>query len=326
MGSFTTRYLYRLIKKKRTDTPGAGHGVMQFYNLVREPAEAFVSWIFFYIAFHLLDWPSGWVEACSSHIDLPAASEFVYRASFVWVCTFLALRILAYTVQSLSNDPNQRVAPQAVMFLREAGRITIYLVALLVFMGYTLGRDVGALVGGLGISGLALAFAAKETIENLIASVIIFLDKPFSVGDFVDVGGVKGTVELVGLRSTRIRTIDRSLVTIPNRKVVDSNLENTSVRPSARHRIRLGVKHGTTPAQILHIRESLLAFLDQHPNVVEPSSVFFNDLQDNGGYFLVQYYIGPIDMSVIWGTQQDVNLYILELFSAQGIEFAEFPR
>jgi MscS family membrane protein len=199
-------------------------------------------------------------------------------------------------------------------------------VALLTFLGYTLGRDVGAIVGGLGISGLAIAFAAKETIENLIASVIIFLDKPFVVGDFVDVGGIKGSVELVGLRSTRLRTLDRSLVTIPNRKVVDSNLENLSQRPNQRHRIRIGVKHGTPSADILKIRELILTYLSTHPNVVDTSYVYFTELQDNGGYFMIQYYIGPIENDVTWGTQQEVNLFILDLFKSQGIEFAEFPR
>ena len=192
LGNLTTRLAYRIIRrqaKQLAESHGSSgtddvlvsevaprHSVMLFYNQMRQPAEAAFTWLFLYVAFNFLDWPPAWVEACRKHVDLPAMGIFLFRVGLVWVGTFSALRLLTYTVESLSSNDQKRVPPQAIMFMREAGRITIYLVALLIFLGYTLGRDVGAIVGGLGISGLAIAFAAKETIENLIASVIIFLD------------------------------------------------------------------------------------------------------------------------------------------------------
>src|SRR6185295_11619359 len=102
------------------------------------------------------------------------------------------------------------------------------------------------LIAGLGIGGLALALAAKETIENLFASFTIFLDKPFTIGDLVQVGSVTGKVESIGFRSTRIRTAEKSFVTVPNKKMVDVELENQSERFERRAYFTIGLTYATS--------------------------------------------------------------------------------
>ncbi len=113
--------------------------------------------------------------------------------------------------------------------------------ALFFVLGFIFKVNIVALVGGLGIGGLALALASKETVENLFGSFTIFFDKPFTVGDHVKVGNVEGFVEGIGLRSTRIRTLERSLLTIPNKKMIDAELENVTLRSMWRPRSYIGL-------------------------------------------------------------------------------------
>ena len=130
-----------------------------------------------------------------------------------------------------------------------------------------LGYPVGSLIAGLGIGGIALALAAQKTVENLFGSLSIGVDQPFRVGDFVKVEDVTGTVETVGLRSTRIRTLDRTLVTIPNGKLADMRIECFSVRDRFKLATTLGVVYGTTAEQLRAIVRDVEAALREEPKL-----------------------------------------------------------
>jgi MscS family membrane protein len=120
----------------------------------------------------------------------------------------------------------------------------------MVVLGEVFAVNVTALIGGLGIGGLAVAFAAKESLENLIASFTIFLDQPFGVGDLVQASEVNGTVEKIGFRSTRLRTAEKSYVTVPNKSMIDKPLDNLSLRTARRVGFTLTFEHKTTSAQL----------------------------------------------------------------------------
>ncbi|MFO0588755.1 MAG: mechanosensitive ion channel family protein [Polyangiaceae bacterium] len=132
-----------------------------------------------------------------------------------------------------------------------------------------LGYPVGSLIAGLGIGGIALALAAQKTVENLFGSLSIGVDQPFRVGDFVKVEDVSGTVETVGLRSTRIRTLDRTLVTIPNGKLADMRIECFSVRDRFKFAATLGVVYGTTAEQLRAIVRDVEAALHEEPKLYQ---------------------------------------------------------
>jgi MscS family membrane protein len=335
VSSAFSKLVYKvLLRIKAEDAADPGnansHGVLKFYQQMHSPLEALFTWFYIYIAFTFLVWPPALVEVLSRHFDLAAVSSFLYRTALIGIMTSLALRLMNYFVETLkvtqTQAPAPKVSSQALMFLKEAGRIGIFIVAFLVFLGLALGRDVGAVISGLGISGLAIAFAAKETLENLIASVIIFVDKPFSVGDFVELGSEKGTVEMVGLRSTRIRTLDRTLVSIPNRKIVDGSLNNVSVRPNTRIKFMLGLHHGTSVDAIEQMIANTKRFILDHPSTSTENYLYINQIQDQGVYVLVQYYVNSLDSDIIWQTQQDVNVFILKQTETLGIAFAEVAK
>jgi MscS family membrane protein len=129
------------------------------------------------------------------------------------------------------------------------------------------GYPVATVLAGLGIGGLALAFGAQKTIENLFGSVSLAADQPFRVGDFVKVDDFVGTVEDIGLRSTRIRTLDRTLISIPNGKLADQRLESFAARDRMRLATTIGVAYGTSHGQMLEVLAGLERVLREHPKI-----------------------------------------------------------
>jgi MscS family membrane protein len=129
------------------------------------------------------------------------------------------------------------------------------------------GYPVATLLAGLGIGGLAVAFGAQKTVENLFGSVSLAADQPFRVGDFVKVEDFVGNVESIGLRSTRFRTLDRTLISIPNGHVADMRLESFTARDRMRLATTIGVEYGTTHAQMVQVLEGFERVLREHPKI-----------------------------------------------------------
>ena len=138
---------------------------------------------------------------------------------------------------------------QLIPLLRRAARLLVYLIGGL-FVLQNLDVNVGSLLAGLGLGGLAFALAAKDTLANFFGSLTIFADRPFQIGDWVVIGGVEGTVEEVGFRSTRVRTFYDSLMTLPNSKVADATIDNMGQRRYRRFKTTLSLTYDTTPAQM----------------------------------------------------------------------------
>jgi MscS family membrane protein len=139
---------------------------------------------------------------------------------------------------------------QLVPFVVEIGKIAVYIVLFFVLLGKVFDIDVTALAAGVGIGGIAIAMASKESLENLLGSFTIFFDKPFLVGDLVSTGSITGTVEKVGFRSTRIRTFDKSIVTVPNKNMISAELDNLGKRKVRRARFYIGLTYDTTIDQM----------------------------------------------------------------------------
>lgn len=151
---------------------------------------------------------------------------------------------------------------QLIPLLRRAARLIVVLIGGL-FVLQNLDVNVGSLLAGLGLGGLAFALAAKDTLANFFGSLTIFADRPFQIGDWVVINGVEGTVAEVGFRSTRVRTFYDSLVTLPNSKVADSTIDNMGQRRYRRFKATVSLEYGTTPAQmqafVEGVRGSILA-------------------------------------------------------------------
>ena len=205
-------------------------------------------------------------------------------------------------------------------------RIFIVILAGIIVIQNLTGVEIGPLLASLGIGGLAVALAAKDSIANFFGTLTILFDKPFQVGERIVIDNYDGVVEDVGFRSTRIRLLTGALVTIPNEKVVNSGLENIGKRPNIRWLNNIGITYDTPPEKIERavaiIREIISDHEGMHPDF--PPRVYFNGFNDWSLNILVLAWYHPPEY---WDFQEWVQrtcLLITRRFSAEGIDFA-FP-
>jgi MscS family membrane protein len=188
-----------------------------------------------------------------------------------------------------------------------------------------LGFQVASLLAGLGIGGIALALAAQKTVENVFGSVSIGVDQPFRIGDFVKVEDVVGTVETIGMRSTRFRTLERTLVTIPNGKLADMKIETFAVRDRLRLYANVGLVYSTTATQMRAVLEGIEALLRRHPRIFPDGiSVRFSAFTDSSLNVEVACWFATADWNEFTAIRQEVFLGILELVERAGTSMA-FP-
>ncbi|MDR0811183.1 MAG: mechanosensitive ion channel family protein [Paludibacter sp.] len=184
------------------------------------------------------------------------------------------------------------------------------------------GVDVGALLAGLGIGGLAFALAAQDTLKNIFGGITIFFDRPFKIGDRIKVDGFDGIVEDIGMRSTRIRTLERRLVTISNSKIVDCSIENISNEPMRRVLIKLGLTYSTSPEKMQQAIEILKNLPNKILLIDKETTASFTDYSASSLDITFIYWIKQ--SSDVMETTSAVNLEILNAFNDAALNFA-FP-
>lgn len=223
-------------------------------------------------------------------------------------------------VSSSESDLDDHLLP----FVRKFLRITVVLVAVLVVV-QNLGFSISGLIASLGIGGLAVALAAQDTLANVFGSFMIIADRPFHIGDMIKYDSVEGKVEEVGFRSTRIRTLDRSLVSVPNRLVANSCINNLTRMTERRVKVTIGLTYDTTPAQMRQAVESIRALLAAHAGLDQTSSlVYFNDFGASSLDIFVQYFTITTVMPEHLAIREEIGLQIMEVLERLELRFA-FP-
>jgi MscS family membrane protein len=182
--------------------------------------------------------------------------------------------------------------------------------------------NVGSLIAGLGIGGLAIALAAKETLENLIGSFTIFLDKPFAIGDFVKVGDVSGVVEKIGFRSTRLRTIEKSCVTVPNKKMVEAELDNFSLRTQQRVNFTLSLRYDTSSEQIKYILDDIRNLLNNHVMCGSDNVARLTGFGVSAYEIMIIYFVNTADYFKYLEIKEEINFNILNIVKQHKATFA----
>ncbi|MEM7564508.1 MAG: mechanosensitive ion channel family protein [Pseudomonadota bacterium] len=220
-------------------------------------------------------------------------------------------------VENSETDLDDQLAP----IISKGVKAIIWSLAFIIGMNNA-GYDVAALIAGLGIGGLALAMAAKDTVSNIFGGFTIFTDKPFNIGDRIKVSGFDGSVSEIGLRSTRLKTLDGRIVTIPNSTFADSAVENVSWEPSRKVVLNLGLVYDTTPDQMELAMRLLKEIADQHESTEEDTWIAFNAFGDFALNICFIYYIRKNED--IGATQSEINLAILRRFNENKLEMA-FP-
>ena len=203
--------------------------------------------------------------------------------------------------------------------------ITIVFIFGVLMIAQSFGADVKAFLAGLGIGGLAFALAAQDTIANLFGSVVVAIDQPFRIGETVKIGTSQGTVEDIGLRSTKIRLTDRSLVIIPNRTVANEAIVNLSRFTGRRVEQVFGLTYDTTADQMQAIVAEIRGLIDAEPGVnAAETHVYFRDLSASSLDIWVAYVVQDPDFAAHLALRQRLNLAIMRAVEARGLAFA-FP-
>jgi MscS family membrane protein len=298
---------------RRVVTWRAGPDV-ELERLLRRPLRFFWAVAALYLLRYSLHLPSS--------IDASVAK--VLRALFVVAVFWIALRVVEATSHRLlerdDGDAGERraVVPLATI----TAKIAAFLMALAGVLA-ELGYQPTSIIAGLGIGGLGLALAAQKTVEHLFGSVSIGLDRPFKVGDFVKVEDVQGTVERIGLRSTRVRTLDRTLVTIPNGKLADMRIESFTARDRLRLQCSLGLVRWTRAEQVRAVVEGVRATLVAHEKVwPDRVVVVFKAIGDDALEVAVDCWMQTTDVDELAALRQELLLRFLEIIEAAGTSLA----
>ncbi|MFH1448745.1 MAG: mechanosensitive ion channel family protein [Candidatus Micrarchaeota archaeon] len=220
----------------------------------------------------------------------------------------------------LTEKSKSKLDDQLLPILKNGIRSIIVILALLsIFSNF--GYDITAIIGGLGIAGIAIAMAAKDSLGNLLGGATIFTDRPFEVGDEVKIGGVVGNVEEVGMRSTRVRTFEGTLVIVPNADVAGSAIENYTKAKTRRVRFNVGVEYDTSPKKIEEAKRIIKDIMKKTEGLDNKNvSVYFTEFGDSALNLMVTYHVK--DTSRRFELMDVVNTAINKEFAKAKIGFA----
>jgi MscS family membrane protein len=211
---------------------------------------------------------------------------------------------------------------QLVVFFKDFFKVIIVLIGVLLLIRFSFNKRIEPFLAGFGIVGAAVALSARESLENLIASFIIFFDKPFAHGDLVKVQCITGTVERIGLRSTRIRTDMKTYVTVPNKQMVDSILDNLSLRTQRKGALTLEVHSATTHEMLNELIHRIDTILLKRKDYIQTYSVVLADITKNNFIIQVEYFTGAIAIDIYNDVRQEVNLSIIKAMEEMKVKLA----
>jgi MscS family membrane protein len=252
----------------------------------------------------------------------------VVRSGLALLAVWASLRMIDVGVRRATNAAWVKERPSSRSLLLLMGRIAkvvILVIATILVLG-AMGLPVSSLLAGLGIGGIALAFGAQKTVENVFGAIAIGVDQPLRVGDFVRIeDSVLGTVEAVGLRSSRIRTLDRTVVSLPNGRLADMRIETFAARDRCRLTTTLGVVYETTANQLRAVLEGFEAVLRSHPKIWPTDVVVrFSEFGDSSLDIEIMAWFLTGDYGEFRVCRQEVLLGFMDVVEREGTSFA-FP-
>ena len=306
-----------------------------FIALLLRPIEMLILFVVIYLAINQLDFPinevifrrEATVNKISSLYEVTVLQviDKLFLLLFIISIFWVILRVIdfiAHVFLFRASLTESKSDDQMVHFVKELSKIVTIIFAVFVVMGSVFNLNVATIIAGLGIGGIAVALAAQDTLQKLLASFTIFDDKPFVVADLVKIDKYEGTIEKVGFRSTLIRTLDKTMVIIPNKKMVDSPLENLSLRNLRRMKFNIGLKYDTPSAVMLKVSKEIEEFVNDHPACSNDTLVTFDSFGDSALNFQVLYFIEVVDYNDYMRIRQEINYRIMQIVMENGAGFA----
>jgi MscS family membrane protein len=293
-----------------------------FVDLIIGPVENFLFVLISFLAIKTLTFP----EILNVKIFriftvdiLEAIGEFIIIYFFIR----MLLRLVDYMALVMGKEADLTPSQddnQLIVFFKDFVKVILLMIGALVMLQVIFHQDLTKVLAGLSIVGAAIALAARESIENLIASFIIFFDKPFTVGDLLKVNNVTGVVEHIGLRSTRIRTVEKTFVTVPNKQMVDSVVDNYTLRTYRRGEIKVTVDASTTSVQLENLIAGIKGMLET--NGLADFNVQFAEIVNDGFTVHFDYLTNLMDWKEFLLQKDKINLSMMRLLEDLSIELA----
>lgn len=249
----------------------------------------------------------------------------IIRTLFIFTLFWMIYRaagIIAHLFEGLAKKTETDLDEMLLPFINKGIKVIVVIVGITV-IAKEWRYDLGALLTGLGLGGLAFALAAQETLANMFGGMTIMLDKPFSVGDWILTPDVEGIVEDIGFRSTRIRTFAQALVTVPNSTLAKTAVTNWSKMGKRRINFNLRIKYQTTAEKMNKLLEKIREMLENHAEIHQQTIfVFFDKFGDNGYELFFNFFTKTTAAQRFFEVKEDINLKIMQILDELGIEIA----
>jgi MscS family membrane protein len=249
-------------------------------------------------------------------------SDIIFVLAIAWLAYWQVDVVEAW--MSRSSHASNKMGAMMIPLVRKSLKVTIVILAILQVATVLSDKPVTSLLAGLGVGGLAVALAAQDTLKNFFGSLVLFADKPFQMGDRVVVDGHDGPVEEVGFRSTRIRTLQGNLVSIPNGELANKTILNIGQRPYIQKQMNIGITYDTPPEKVHRALEIVRELLAHHEGMKPefPPKVYFNEFAESSLNLMVIFWYHPPNYWDFMAFCERLNFEILNRFNAEGIEMA----
>ncbi len=301
----------RLAKKTKTSFDD------ELIETIEPPLKFFIAALGFYLAFIALKLGKSYnIIASKTFISI-----IIFSISWIF---YRADNILSKTLKKFFEKKGYTVALSFIPFFSKFIKFSIIAFAsVLIIQAW--GYNIGALITGLGIGGLAVALAAKDTLANMFGSIMILFDRPFTIGDWIKTSSTEGVVEDIGFRSTKIRTFENSLVSVPNSQIANEPIENFSLRNRRRIKFTIGITYSTPTSKVQEAVDRIRNMLINHPDIYKGTIlVYFTEFADSSLNIFIYCYTNTAIWKDYLNIKQNVNLKIMSILESMGIEFA-FP-
>ncbi|MCZ2224898.1 MAG: mechanosensitive ion channel family protein [Chitinophagales bacterium] len=319
LSKIIANWLYKSVSK-----PPADLKRKSFLNKVLKPLDVFLVLFISLAAINELNFPKI-LDFTFHKVSLKSFITGIESASliivFIWLCRRV-IDFIALILEEKANATSDQTDNQLIVFFKDFFKVIFIIIGGLLILRFTFHKDIGNLLTGLSIVGAAIALSLRESLENLIASFIIFFNKPFVTGDVVKIDNYTGVVEKVGLRSTRIRSDAKTYITVPNKQMVDRILDNITLRTQRKIEIRLEISIDTTTEQLKALtpifKEMIKGF-----NFIESNHIYFMETGKNAHIFALDIFTS-ISQTIqeFYSLREEINIAVLEVLKNQNIDLA----
>jgi MscS family membrane protein len=318
ISKFLAGKLFKLITNSKHNLPK-----QSFLDLVLQPLGTYLLLTISMIAIDKLKFPGAFdftIYKTTTRYILDALMNGALVVVFIWLCLRI-IDFMAMVLEERANLTKDQQDNQLIIFFKDFFKVILIIIGVLLVLKFSFNKNIGNILTGLSLVGAAVALATRESMENLIASFIIFFDKPFTVGEQVKVNGFTGTIEKIGLRSTRIRTHEKTYISVPNKQMVDTIVDNISLRTQRKTELQLELSLSASASSLTALLQAIRNFLSAQK--IDSFHVYLHDTGKHAHIVQVEYFSTASDeIEDYFLLREKINMALIEILEAHKIELA----